>query len=59
MSLVPEKRKCSTCGKIYSWNPDIGKIYCPHCMTFPFKTKKEKDKEELDQKVINPKAKKY
>lgn len=31
MSLSPEKRQCSQCGKKYSWNPDVGKINCPHC----------------------------
>jgi hypothetical protein len=31
MTLIPERRKCSVCGKIYSWNPDVGKICCPYC----------------------------
>lgn len=31
MSLLPEKRQCSQCGKIYSWNPDVGKTKCPRC----------------------------
>ncbi|MBQ0100298.1 MAG: hypothetical protein KBS39_02175 [Lachnospiraceae bacterium] len=35
MSLLPEKRKCPKCGKIYSFNPDVGKIFCPNCKNDP------------------------
>lgn len=31
MSFVAEKKKCSKCGRLYSWNPDVGKIQCPYC----------------------------
>jgi predicted nucleic acid-binding Zn-ribbon protein len=31
MTLVPEKRKCTKCGHVYSWNPDVGKMFCPKC----------------------------
>ena len=31
MSLIMEIRKCSACGKKYSFNPDAGKMVCPHC----------------------------
>lgn len=31
MSILPEKRKCIKCGRWYWFNPDVGKIRCPHC----------------------------
>jgi len=31
MSIVMELRKCSACGKTYSFNPDVGRFNCPHC----------------------------
>ena len=24
-------KKCSKCGKKYSWNPDVGKMVCSYC----------------------------
>ena len=33
MSLQPEKRKCFICGRIYNFNPNVGKILCPYCKT--------------------------
>lgn len=33
MSILPIKRKCQVCGKSFSFNPDVGKIDCPHCGT--------------------------
>ena len=31
MSILPIMKKCSRCGKKYSWNPDVGKLRCPKC----------------------------
>ena len=31
MSIVPEYRKCKKCGKLYSFNPDVGQMRCPNC----------------------------
>lgn len=42
MSFVAEKKKCSKCGRLYSWNPDVGKIQCPCC-------KKKRRKGELEK----------
>lgn len=34
MTMLPIKRKCQVCGKNFNFNPDVGKINCPHCGTF-------------------------
>lgn len=31
MTLVPVFKKCPICKKKYSWNPGIGKMWCPDC----------------------------
>lgn len=31
MTMLPILKKCPLCGKKYSWNPDVGKFFCPHC----------------------------
>lgn len=31
MTLVPEYKTCPKCHRKYSWNPDVGKMFCPHC----------------------------
>lgn len=31
MTIVMELRKCTACGKKYSFNPAIGHFNCPHC----------------------------
>jgi len=31
MSIVAEYRRCPKCGRIYSFNPDVGKFACPYC----------------------------
>ena len=31
MSLVPVYRICPKCKRIYSFNPDVGRLYCPTC----------------------------
>lgn len=32
MTMVPEWKICPKCHKKYSWNPDVGKTFCPHCV---------------------------
>lgn len=49
MSIIAEYRRCLKCGRIYSFNPDIGKFFCPVCGPSGFswivgKPKKKKDK---------------
>lgn len=31
MTMMPIYKKCPRCKKIYSWNPDVGKLWCPYC----------------------------
>lgn len=31
MSIIAEYRRCLKCGKIYSFNPDVGHFGCPNC----------------------------
>ena len=31
MTLVPVYKKCPKCKKKYSWNPDVGHMWCPTC----------------------------
>lgn len=31
MTLVPVYKKCPRCKKKYSWNPDVGHMWCPTC----------------------------
>ena len=31
MTMVPMYKKCQRCNKMYSWNPDVGKMWCPTC----------------------------
>ena len=31
MTMLPIWKKCPLCGKKYSWNPDVGKMWCPQC----------------------------
>lgn len=31
MSMLPMKRSCPICGKKYSFNPSLGKTFCPYC----------------------------
>lgn len=32
MTLVPERKTCPKCHRKYSWNPDVGKFFCPYCL---------------------------
>jgi len=31
MTMVPMFKKCPRCKRRYSWNPDVGQMWCPHC----------------------------
>ncbi|MCD7826048.1 MAG: hypothetical protein LUH14_08820 [Clostridiaceae bacterium] len=31
MTMLPMYKKCRKCGRRYSWNPDVGNIWCPKC----------------------------
>lgn len=31
MTMVPMWKKCPRCKRRYSWNPDVGQMWCPHC----------------------------
>lgn len=31
MTMVPMYKTCSRCKRKYSWNPDVGKMWCPYC----------------------------
>ena len=31
MSLRPEYHRCLNCGKLWSFNPDVGQFRCPRC----------------------------
>ena len=34
MTIVPVFKKCPKCKKKYSWNPDVGHMWCPNCGPF-------------------------
>lgn len=48
MTMIPEKRKCPSCKKIYSWNPDVGRIRCSRCGYSEF--------EIIDDDIVKQKA---
>lgn len=31
MTMVPMYKKCPRCKRRYSWNPDVGRMWCPYC----------------------------
>jgi hypothetical protein len=31
MSMLPVFKRCLKCKRKYSWNPDVGKMWCPYC----------------------------
>ncbi len=31
MTMMPVYKKCPRCNRKYSWNPDVGKMWCPNC----------------------------
>ena len=48
MTLIPMRKRCPKCKKWYSWNPDVGNMYCPKCYGIGIlgmlKKRKEKQK---------------
>lgn len=37
MTLVPMKKMCPKCGKMYEFNPDVGVgLFCPYCNSHGF-----------------------
>ena len=34
MTMLPMYKKCPKCKKSYSWNPDVGNMWCPNCGLF-------------------------
>ena len=46
MTLVPMKKRCPKCHKMYDWNPDIGRMWCPKCggLGLPGLEKEKKEK---------------
>lgn len=41
MTIVPDFKKCPVCHKRYSWNPDVGRFFCPYCGGIGLKTAKD------------------
>ena len=31
MTMMPVYKRCPICLRKYSWNPDIGQLWCPYC----------------------------
>lgn len=31
MSIIRQQKKCLNCGRMYDFNPDVGKWRCPYC----------------------------
>lgn len=31
MTIMPMFKICPKCKRKYSWNPDAGNMWCPHC----------------------------
>ena len=31
MTMLPMYKKCPICKRTYSWNPDVGRMFCPYC----------------------------
>lgn len=36
MTMLPMYKICPVCKRQYSWNPDIGMMFCPRCKVAPF-----------------------
>lgn len=34
MTFMLMYKKCPVCKRKYSWNPDVGKMFCPYCSSF-------------------------
>lgn len=57
MTMMPMYKKCPVCKRKYSWNPDVGKMFCPYCASHsemgrpkPAGKKSEENSGEEDQK---------
>ena len=35
MSMLPMYKMCPVCKRRYSWNPDVGQMFCPRCKVPP------------------------
>ena len=33
MTMIPMYKRCPICKKKYSWNPDVGQMFCPNCIS--------------------------
>ncbi len=55
MSIRSEYKKCSNCGSVYSFNPDVGNLSCPVCGSMSGKTVLKKDVKMRD--IIKTKIK--
>lgn len=31
MTMMTMYKRCNVCGKMFSWNPNAGRKYCPYC----------------------------
>ncbi|MDO4787973.1 MAG: hypothetical protein Q4A19_02310 [Johnsonella sp.] len=49
MSMLPMKRNCPVCGREYSFNPSLGKIFCPYCRKAEEKMKAKKKRQRDEQ----------
>lgn len=51
MTMIPMYKRCRTCGKKYSWNPDVGQFMCPYCLGLGLSSifSKGKKKEEKNK----------
>jgi len=50
MTMLPMYKRCRTCGKKYSWNPDVGQFMCPYCLGLDILSIFAKGKEKKDKK---------
>lgn len=55
--MMPMYKNCPVCKRKYSWNPDVGKMFCPYCASHsemgrpkPDGKKSEENSGEKDQK---------
>lgn len=62
MTLIPMWKKCPKCHRMYSWNPDVGNLFCPDCGLFSLpgnglpgrsgNGRKEKDKDKIKDRIL-------
>lgn len=59
MTMVPMYKKCPRCKRKYSWNPDVGKTWCPYCglqgipRARDLSLKKIKKKEKMKSRMVH------